>query len=65
MFSRLEALPESESRHELGAKEGFVKEKSGGSPMGRSANLIFPAVTRRLREGGLRSLDFVVGEVKT
>jgi hypothetical protein len=48
MFSRPEALPESESRHELGAKEGFMKGEIG-----------------RLRKRALRSLDFVVGEVKT
>ena len=34
MFSRLEALPESESRHELGAKEGFVKGEIMGEAHG-------------------------------
>lgn len=59
MFSRFEALPESESCHELGAGEGLVKGEVGGKTNGEVGEYYKPcgneALERRgFEEGGFR-----------
>jgi hypothetical protein len=58
MFSRLEALPESESRHELGAKEGFVKGEIGGKPNGQVGEFDFSCGYEAFEGRGFEELGF-------
>jgi hypothetical protein len=58
MFSRLEALPESESRHELGAEEGFVKGEIGGKTNGQVGEKNLPCSNEAFEGRGFEELGF-------